>query len=132
MSEFYYDQIERIVRNKFADSVMDCLRDANPMQLSHGMDAVRVPLVAGASVIYEKGLGQFVIDARVKASGQFLGGTAVFSEKPIITNADAANVIDHVIAELRHTLHKALAERELQRVIRGDAMIAAELKTIGE
>lgn len=116
--KFYQDQIVKMIRNKFANRIMDAVRDCDIVTLTSKRPDVRVPLLAGADVVFDEGFGDIILKAEIKVDGNNLGGSCIYSTRSIVEASDAAEIIHHICEELKKSMLHSLAKKEFERLLK--------------
>lgn len=118
---FFDDQLVRAIRNYIAPDVMTALQQATGLQLACPMETVRVPLQAGVTVAYNKGLAAFSVDATIRDADvhKWLGGRSYFSTTEFMAASDKAKMIEYLFDLAKKQMLDALAQGEFDRLLRG-------------
>lgn len=109
---FYFDALERAIRQHINPDVNDALANASWVELDRAIHSVQVPLQADVAVAYEKNFARFVIIGRCLryGKGEYLNIEAAFDTKPIKSSYDAAQYIEHVFEQAKRRMLAQLAE----------------------
>lgn len=115
-----YEEMNRLIRNKFAPDIADCLRAAEvPYLLVGDMNSIRVPLLATPKLIYDKGFGDFVVTASLRENDAqpFNCTKSVFSTRELLKVTDKAAFVEYIFEQLKRDFLKRLAMGEIEKQI---------------
>lgn len=120
---YYDEEIIRALRRKFAPDIMTALRDATSMELNSPMTSVKVPLVAGVTVIHEKNLAAFIVRAelRDRDKDRWLGGEQLFSTRELASARDKVEYISYCFDRAKAQMIRALVDGELKGILKDEA-----------
>lgn len=113
------DQMIRAIRNKFAPDMMTALKDASLVELQYPKRSINVPLFAGADIVYDKGLGSFTIEGKVKYTNkdEFVMARQVFSTRELMDSRESSEIINYLFDRLKYDFTEALVEGKLNKIL---------------
>jgi len=111
------------IKTKFSKDIMECWDKREIGQLDHLHSSVNIPLTIEAKMMHDKGLGAFIVEARIKNKEFPEDGSCIARQVFTDKTLDSAS-LSIILAQVFHGLYddiiNAFIEKKLIKGIRND------------